>query len=89
MPNDLPEVSGKRGLSLVGNTAGGPRKHPVLQSVLWGAFVFPTRKANAREMRADWGETGPKLYANWRAISPRGVSETALLEQHEGVLGTS
>jgi hypothetical protein len=43
--------------------------------------------SNAREMRADWGETGPKLYANWRAPSPHGASETAILEQHEGVVG--
>jgi hypothetical protein len=39
-------------------------------------------------MRADWGETGPKLYADWRAPNPRCGSETAILEQHEGVLGT-
>lgn len=39
-------------------------------------------------MRADWGETGPELYADWRALDPRGESETPILEQHEGVLGT-
>lgn len=39
-------------------------------------------------MRADWGKTGPKLYADWRALHPLGGSETAILEQHEGVLGT-
>ena len=38
-------------------------------------------------MRADWGETGPKLYADLRALDPRGGSETAFLEQHEGVVG--
>lgn len=43
---------------------------------------------NAREMPADWGETGPKLYADWRARGPHAGSETAILEQHEGVVGT-
>lgn len=42
--------------------------------------------ANAREMRADWIETGPKLDADLRALNPRGGSKTAILEQHEGVL---
>ncbi len=42
----------------------------------------------AREMRADWGNTGPKLYADLRALNRSGASETAFLEQHEGVLGT-
>lgn len=45
-------------------------------------------RTNAREMRADLGETGPKLYADWRALNPRGGSETAFLEQHEGVVRT-
>lgn len=43
---------------------------------------------NAREMRADWGKTGPKLYADWRALYPCGGSKTAFLKQHEGVVGT-
>ena len=43
--------------------------------------------SNAREMRADWGETGPKLYADLRALNLSGTSEPAFLEQHEGVVG--
>lgn len=39
-------------------------------------------------MRADWGRTGPKLYADLRAPNPRGGSEAAFVEQHEGVLRT-
>lgn len=41
----------------------------------------------AREMRADWGETGPRPYADLRALDLSCASETAILEQHNGVIG--
>ncbi len=39
-------------------------------------------------MRADCGETSPELYADLSALNPAGGSETAILEQHQGGLGT-
>lgn len=45
------------------------------------------RRVIAREVRAHWGSTGLKMYADWRAPVLPGGSETAFVEQHEEVVG--